>query len=97
MKESIRAELLEHIESKRADYNGHPSDFHNFAFNEDHYIIGYYNAEQWLISHDLSAWDAITDVREYKRDNFGEISNNVNSESIVNMLAYIYGEELINE
>ena len=35
-------------------------------------------------------------VIDYEKANFGETNTKINSEAIVNMLAYILGEELIN-
>ena len=66
-------------------------------FNEDYYIIGYYNAKQWLKRHSLDAFDAISEVQQYEIDNFGEARIYDNAESLVNMLVYIYGEQLCIE
>lgn len=71
-------------------------DLHNRLFNEDHYVIGYYNAKQLLIKWDIDAFNAIDAVKEYEEFNFGEFNTKINSESIVNMLVYIQGEELLN-
>ena len=49
MKQTIKTELTEHIN----DYNKEDRN-HFTMFNEDYYIIGYYNAEQWLKKHDLN-------------------------------------------
>ncbi len=103
MKNSIREELSEYIaerveEMKR--YKELPEDtqdLHHALFNQDYYIIGYYNAEQWLMSHRLAVFEAISIVQEYENEQFGECRMYDNAESIVNMLAYIYGEELLNE
>ena len=70
-------------------------DWHFYAFNEDYYIIGYYKASQWLKKHNLDTFEAIELVRDFEIEHFGEFNTEINSESIVNMLAYIYGEEII--
>jgi hypothetical protein len=71
-------------------------DWHFHAFNEDYYLIGYYECEQWLKRHNISAFEAINICQSYEKENFGEISGNyTNSEKVVNMLVYIYGEALI--
>ena len=72
-------------------------DLHFHCFNEDYYIIGYYNAEQWIKKHFDNVFEAIEIVKEYELGNFGEMDTDINSESIANMLAYIKGEELIGE
>lgn len=101
MKTTIKEELAGHILDKINDRiidNSNKDDWHFHAFNKDYYIIGYYNASEWLKRHDIDAFEAISICQEYEKDNFGEISGKYdNSESVVNMLAYIYGEELLCE
>ena len=72
-------------------------ELHQIAFNEDYFIIGYYSGKQWLKKHDICIFDAIDTVREYEQDHFGEFTTSINGEAIVNMLVYIWGEELISE
>jgi hypothetical protein len=48
-------------------------------------VIGYYNAEQWLNEHDISAFEAIQVCQQYEKDNFGECRIYDNAESTVNM------------
>jgi hypothetical protein len=100
MKETIKKELASHIldmiqDNVITDYN--IEDWHHLCFNEDYYIIGYYQAEQWLKRHNLSAFKAINICQEYEKENFGEIDIYDNAEVTVNMLAYIYGYDLLNE
>ena len=100
MKTSIKKELA--IVLTDLINNGYLNDnniheIHELAFNEDYFIIGYYQAKQWLKEHDICVFDAIDTVRDYEVDHFGEFTTKINSESIVNMLVYIWGEELISE
>lgn len=93
----LDAELKAHIidcinEHELTDF----SELHHKCFNTDYYIIGYYQANQWLKSHDIDAFEAIDYVRQYEMDNFGEFNTKINSESIVNMYVYIKGEEILN-
>lgn len=69
-------------------------DLHNRLFNEDYYIIGTYQAKQELEKY--GTFDAIDKVIQYEKDNFGEVNTEINPEAIVNMLAYIIGEEALN-
>lgn len=70
-------------------------DLHNKLYNEDYFVIGYYNAEQYLNQYGTFA--AIAEVKEYEEDNFGECTTDLsNSEKVCNMLAYIKGEEFLN-
>ena len=74
----------------------HISDLHHYLLNENYFIIGYYNAEQWLIKDNGSIFEAIEKIREYEQSNFGEVSTDLsNSENVANMVAYILGEEIL--
>jgi len=107
MKNSIRTELKQYILEGMQDLNQDnltskpgrldANELHQELFNVDYYIIGYYKAEQWLKQHQVSTFDAISQVQEWELDNFGQAKNYDNAESLVNMLVYIYGEQLINE
>lgn len=100
MKATIKTELANHLldfinDGILTDEN--KEDWHFHAFNEDYYIIGYYEAKQWLKHHDIDAFEAIGICQEYEKEMFGEQSKVYdNSETTVNILAYIYGEELLN-
>lgn len=72
-------------------------DLHNELFNTDYFIIGYYQAEQWLIAN-VGIFAAIEEIREYEKSNFGEVNTDFSSsEKVVNMYAYIKGEEILSE
>tara|TARA_R110002020_G_scaffold375359_2_gene586544 strand:+ start:59 stop:406 length:348 start_codon:yes stop_codon:yes gene_type:complete len=99
MKTSIKEELSSHIVDLINDdvlTNENKDEWHFHAFNEEPYITYHSNALEWLKRHDITAFEAIENVREYEIDNFGEMNTDIDPESIVNMLAYIYGEELLN-
>mgnify|MGYP003142440209 CR=1 FL=1 len=75
--------------------NNFLEDIHHHAFNTDYYIIGTYQAKQWLGDR---AFDVIEIIKNYEQENFGEISTDLSSpENVVNMYAYIIGEEVVNE
>tara|TARA_R110002051_G_scaffold177777_2_gene247617 strand:- start:10351 stop:10647 length:297 start_codon:yes stop_codon:yes gene_type:complete len=94
MKTSIKEELAEYINDNKNDY---PYELHYHLFNEDYYIIGYYQAQEWLDKHGISVFEAIETIREYEDLHFGECKHYTNAEETVNMLVYIYGEELLSE
>lgn len=74
------------------------ADLHHKIFNEDYFIIGYYNAEKWLQKHGISPFEAIKTITEYEENNVGEpITDLSSSEAVVNMYAYIKGEEILND
>lgn len=95
----IKALLIEEL-----DHNYLPTDLisdielselHQKLFNEDYFIVGYYEANKWLESN-VGVFNAIGSIQEYENDNFGEVNTKLdNSENVVNMFAYIIGEELI--
>jgi hypothetical protein len=96
---SIKAELTAHILCLINDAvltTDHQDEWHFHAFNESPYLIGYYNCEEWLKKHDVSAFEAIDEVVQYEQDNFGEAHTSMNSEAVVNMFVYIKGEEVLS-
>ena len=105
MNNSIKAELKAHLLGMINDEvltDDNKEDWHFHAFNEDYYIIYHYRAERWLKKHDVSAVEAIGIVLGYQEENFGEMDTinfwvNPTPESVVNMLAYVLGEEWMNE
>ena len=92
-------EELEHnclLDETLADRYEELSELHSKLFNEDYYISGYYQAEQWLKDNwTYGTFDAIETVTSYEKDNFGESNTSINSEAICNMLVYIIGEDII--
>lgn len=99
MEISVKKELANHIldaiNEGRID-NGNKDDWHFHLFNEDYYIVGYYQAEQWLKEHNISAFEAIGICQEWEESVLGEQHKKYdNAETTVNMLAYVYGEELL--
>tara|TARA_R110000850_G_scaffold6942_6_gene26223 strand:- start:498 stop:845 length:348 start_codon:yes stop_codon:yes gene_type:complete len=107
MKNSIKVELKEYIlegiqELKIDNLTSKPgrldaNELHQELFNQDYYIIGYFNAQQWMDKHFIDIFEGLEDIKEYEIANFGEAKHYTNAESMVNMLVYIYGEELIHE
>lgn len=72
------------------------SEIHNEVFNTDYFIIGNYQAEQWLIANG-GIFNAIEIIKDYEQDNFGEVNTDFSEpERVCNMLVYILGEEIIN-
>lgn len=70
-------------------------DLHHEAFNTDYYIIGRYQATQWLGEE---VFHIINFIKEYEMDNFGEVYTDFSeAERVVNMYVYIIGEEITYE
>ena len=67
-------------------------DLHHHAFNTDYYIIGRYQATQWLGDQ---VFNVIDHIKEYEQDIFGEVSTDFSEpERVVNMYTYIIGEQI---
>tara|TARA_R110002153_G_scaffold273120_2_gene443102 strand:- start:208 stop:561 length:354 start_codon:yes stop_codon:yes gene_type:complete len=100
MRNSVRKELLEHVQdaiNDRVITNDNVEEWHFYLFNEDYYLIGYKQCEDWLEEHKISPFDAIQTAQEYEMELCGEVKLYPNAENVVNMLAYVWGEELIGE
>lgn len=72
------------------------NEFHYEIFNTDYFIIGRYDAEQWLINNG-GIFNAIETIKQYEQNNFGEVSTDLSeAEKVCNMYVYILGEEILN-
>jgi hypothetical protein len=101
MNQSIKQELLQHLteavlntDDDRTDYD----EIHHEAFNADYYIIGYYQANEWLKAHGVDPFEAIAYVIEQENNHFGESNlkfDDINSEKIVNLLVYFAGFDVM--
>ena len=93
MKTSVRKELIEYInEFDKEEQN------HFTMFNEDYYIIGYYNASQWLKLHNIGELEGVGICNDYEIEHFGETQTTYdNTETLVNHLVYWFGQDLCNE
>lgn len=81
------------LDGTRSDFE--PTELHHEAFNQDYYIIGTYQAAQWLGDH---AFECIEIIKDYEQENFGEVSTDLASpEAVVNMYTYIVGEQVVYE
>jgi len=88
--------VLDHALSNLEDLCGldnDGADLHHYLFNEDYFIIGHYQAQQFLGDQ---AFPAITYVQDYEKENFGEVDTEITDEKIANMFAYVAGEEILH-
>lgn len=76
-------------------YGIEAADLHSCLYNEDYFIIGTYQAKRFLEEYGI--FDALEKVKDYEQDNFGKVTTDFsNPEDVANMLAYIIGEEVLN-
>ena len=94
-KQDVKDYIIDQLASD-VGLDQHISDLHHYLLNEDYFIIGYYQAEQWLKKDNGSVFEAIETIKDYEQSNFGQVSTDLsNSENVANMLAYILGEEIL--
>lgn len=93
--EELKSLIIDAINDNRL--NDMPvNEIHNEVFNTDYFIIGRYEAEQWLINNG-GIFNAIEIIKDYENDNFGEVNTDFSEpERVCNMYTYILGEELLN-
>jgi len=95
-KEEIKEYFDDYINDQDAEWiEENKDDLHHHAFNTDYYIIGTYQAKEWL--GDM-VFDVINFIKDYEQDNFGEVLTDLSEpEKVVNMYVYIIGEEIVWE
>ena len=95
-REEIKEYFDDFINDQDAEWiEKNKDDLHYHAFNTDYYIIGTYQAKQWLGD---KVFDVIEHIREYEQSCFGEVSTDFSdAERVVNMYTYIIGEEIVSE
>ena len=94
--QSIIDHALDGIENITED-SVYGCDLHHYLFNQDYFIIGYYQAEKW-INEMGGAFAVIDEIKKYEEFNFGQVSTDLScAESVANMYSYILGEKLLNE
>ena len=95
-KEEITEHFTDYInEQDREWIESNIDDLHHHAFNQDYYLIGRYQATQWLGDQ---VFNVIDHIKEYEQSNFGEVSTDFSEpEHVVNMYAYIIGETVVQE
>ena len=94
--DEIFAKVCEILDERLDDAVGeYGYDLHNYLFNEYYAFIHDSEAEGAVDS--VNVWSAIRLVHTYEKDNFGEISTEIEPCKIANMLVYIYGEFLLQQ
>ena len=95
-----REEIQEHFndwinDQEQEWINDNIDDLHYHAFNCDYYIIGTYKAKQWCGDE---VFNIIEFICDYEKSLFGMVSTDFsNPEAVVNMYAYIIGEEIVSD
>mgnify|MGYP003109509263 FL=1 len=95
-KDEIKEHFVDWMKEQDAEWlKDNKDDWHHHAFNMDYYIIGTQKAIEWMGDKVFPIMDIIV---QYEQDNFGEVTTDLSSpERLVNMYAYIVGEQVVNE
>tara|TARA_R100000808_G_C2142107_1_gene149903 strand:+ start:953 stop:1276 length:324 start_codon:yes stop_codon:yes gene_type:complete len=95
-KEEIEEHFTDYINEQDQEWiESNLDDLHHYAFNQDYYLIGRYQATQWLGDQ---VFNVIDHIKEYEQSNFGEVTTDLSEpERVVNMYTYIIGEEVVYE
>ena len=93
---NYKTEIINYIKDMlEYDYDLLDEDLHHKLFNMDYYIVGNYQATQWLGNN---AFNIIGIINDYENFHFGETYTDLSSpDRVANMYAYILGEECIQE
>ena len=100
MEEYKRKEIEDHFydyikEQNKGWIEDNKGELHHHIFNTDYFIIGTYKAKQWLGDQ---VFNVIDIIKQYEQDNFGEVNTDFSDpEKVVNMYAYIVGEDIVEE
>ena len=93
--EEIKEHFVDWMKEQDAEWLKDNKDWHHHAFNMDYYIIGTHKAIEWMGDQ---VFKIIETIKEYEEENFGEVTTDLSSpEKLVNMYAYIVGEQVVNE
>jgi hypothetical protein len=94
--DEIKEHFVDWMKEQDAEWlKDNKDDWHHHAFNMDYYIIGTHRAIEWMGDR---VFEIIETIKEYEQDNFGEVTTDLsNPEKLVNMYAYIVGEQVVDE
>ena len=85
----LKQELINHVENLKADgvlNEENKEDWINEAFNRDYYIIGRWNAKEWLKKHGIDPFEAIEHCITWEQEEFP--ARYFEPEHVVNLLTY---------
>ena len=92
--QSVIDDIIEKLEDE-VGLDAYGADLHNELCNTDYFIIGRYQAKQFLGDN---VFDAIEMIKDYEQSNFGEVTTDLSEpEQVANMLVYIIGEFVLSE
>ncbi len=93
MIEEIKDYAIEGLENLKGT-NPECSEIHHEIFNTDYYIIGTFQAKEWI--NKFGTFDVIGEIVDYETLHFGEVYTDcADAEKVANMFAYIKGEDVL--
>lgn len=97
LNQDVIGQAIDFLKENSDSLDCYGCDLHHEIYNTDYFIIGRYQAEQWLINN-VGIFQAIEDIKDYEQDNFGEVNTDLSkAEHVCNMWVYIEGEKVLSE
>lgn len=95
--EELKDEVKSVIQADIENYKGSSlEEAHQDMFNSDFYIIGTYQAKEWLTEKDV--FNCIDIVQSWEKDVFGELQSDLsNPEKLASLVIYSVGETILFE
>jgi len=91
----VKEQALDYLKDNQ-DMNTYGCDLHHEIFNTDYFCCYTSEAKKYLDSYGI--FEAIKEVTEYEKFNFGESTTDISNPcKLINMLVYIKGEEILNK
>ena len=91
----VKEQALDYLKDNQ-DLNTYGCDLHHEIFNTDYFCCYTSEAKKYLDSYGI--FEAIKEVTEYEKFNFGESTTDISNPcKLINMLVYIKGEEILNK
>lgn len=96
----LKQELINHVNDLVADgvlTEENKDDWHFHAFNETPYVIGRFQAKEWLKKHNIDPFKAIAHCITWEQEEFGctDAKRYVEPEHVVNMLTFTLGYQIL--
>ena len=91
----VKEQAIDYLKDNQ-DIETYGCDLHHEIFNTDYFCYYTSDAKDYLNSYGI--FQAIEEVTEYEKFNFGEVTTDISNPcKLINMLVYIKGEELLNK
>jgi len=84
---------IEELEQKEIDKYLEDQELHHYMYNEDYFIIYYYDGKKFINNEFFNMLELMLDYDDIEEELFKK--NNLNESSFSNLFAYVVGNQLI--